>query len=473
MKPHAIHAARGANLRLAAPSWTSREFAARFTRTRFPAPERLYLFLALMISGTVTLPQVVEFGGISGLGFWTIAAAAVTWGLWFLKPHVPTTLLRPLLPLGVFTLLACVSPLWGRGFDSNAIQLLAVIVAFAGFILLCARETANQRDFAEAVGVTLDFAAVTAGLFYTFTLLTQGIGGELIIGGRPVFLARPFALFAIIAVARQIARFHAGQKAGLAIAIWLTVLVVLSHSRLGMVTLLAMYPVSYALLGGRKNLGLAVLMLVGGGLAFAGLLLSSDEMYQRFFGYDASLQVGGVAINASGRTAAWQAMLNDIRNPLRLWFGAGAGAGSAFCQANFQNLPHPHNDYLRYLYDIGIFGLAWFMAFLAVVVVMLWRRIMAARYCHDPVAFSLNFGTLLSVAGVGMSMFTDNSANYIYVMAPLGILIGATLGKTVSTPKPVSAVKFQQQFRPEPIRPMPRQTIRPSLRALPAPRVEQ
>jgi O-antigen ligase len=153
------------------------------------------------------------------------------------------------------------------------------------------------------------------------------------------------------------------------------------------------------------------------------LLAVSDEMYQRFFGYDASLEVGGVAINASGRTAAWEAMIADIRTPMQLWFGSGAGAGSTFVSLRFVNLPHPHNDYLRYLYDFGLFGLCWFLAFALAAVVMLWNRLRAARAADDRPAVGLPLGTLLALLGVLVSMLTDNSANYIYVMAPLAILL--------------------------------------------------
>jgi O-antigen ligase len=249
-----------------------------------------------------------------------------------------------------------------------------------------------------------------------------------------VFLARPFALFAIIAVARQLARFHAGEKAGLVIAIWLTALVFLSQSRLGMLAILVMYPLSFLLLGGRKNIAMAVMMLVVGVSALTVLILSSDDLQRRFFGEDASMSVGGVAINASGRTTAWAALLNDINGPLRLLFGAGAGAGSLFCQLNLYNFPHPHNDYLRYLFDFGVVGLVWFLAFVVIAIRMVWVRIRADRLNADAKAFAQSYGTLLAMIGALASMATDNSGIYIYVMGPLGIMLGVTLCRTPAGP---------------------------------------
>ena len=425
--------------------------------TKLPAPERLFLLVTLMISGTVTLPQLVPAGLMSGLGLWTVVAGGLAWGLWTMKPRAPRAVLPAAVPLAAFTGFAALSPLWGFGYGTVGIQLLAVTVGFLGFVLLTAREAAARPAFADAVLRALDFASVTAAVGYTLTFLAFGPGGDAFVGGRPAFLARPFALFAIIAVARQLGRFHAGERAGLGVALWLTGLVFLSQSRLGMVMVLLLFPASFAAMGGRRNLELAVFMLVLAAAALAGLLATSDAMYQRFFGYDASLEVGGVAINASGRTAAWEAMVADIRSPMQLWFGSGAGAGSTFVSLRFVNLPHPHNDYLRYLYDFGLFGLLWFLAFAGTAVAMLWRRLRAARAAADRPAVGLPLGTLLALLGVLASMLTDNSANYIYVMAPLGILLGATLCRPVAArpPEPELAWVFReaspQKLLPAPV----------------------
>ncbi|MDB5295180.1 MAG: O-antigen polymerase [Phycisphaerales bacterium] len=423
---------------------------------KLPAPERLFVLVALMVSGTVTLPQVVEVGFMSGLGLWTLAAAGLSWGLWLMKPSAPRAILPAAVPLVAFAGFAAFTPLWGDRSGVEWIQLLAVTAALPGFLLLTAREAAARPGFGDAVLRALDFAAVTAAVGYTLTVLALGPGGDAEFGGRPVFLARPFALFAIVAVARQLGRYHAGDRGGMVVAAWLAALVFLSESRLGMVAVLAMFPASYALVGGRRNRVTAAVMVAAGAAGMTLLLTLSDAMYQRFFGYDASLEVGGVAINASGRTAAWTALLADIRTQIQLWFGSGAGAGSAFVTAHFANLPHPHNDYIRYLYDFGLFGLLWFLAFGLAAVAMLWRRLRAAcraAASGDPAAraaVGLPLGTLLAVAGVAASMVTDNPANYIYVMAPLGVLLGAALCRPFAQPEPDVGWVFAADDAPRP-----------------------
>jgi hypothetical protein len=50
---------------------------------------------------------------------------------------------------------------------------------------------------------------------------------------------------------------------------------------------------------------------------------------------------------------------------------------------------------------------------------------------------------LLALAGVCASLFTDNSISYIFVMAPLGMLIGCSLSRLKVQPPPA-----QQQPQP-------------------------
>jgi hypothetical protein len=398
---------------------------------KIPAPERFFLVVVLLVSGTVTLPQVADVGFVTGLGLWTMGILAAAWGLWAVRPALPRAVAPVLLPLFAFTLFCCCSPAWGQRNGTTWVQLLTVIVAVPGLILLTARECGRVAGFREAVLAAADFASVTAALAYTLTLLAFGPGGDAEVGGRPLFLARPFALFALVAVARQLARWHAGRPAGLVNAVWVLGLVLMSQSRLGLVTILVLFPLSYALVGGRRNLTMAAVMLMTGGLGLTLLLMFSQTMYDRFFGFDASLQVGGVSINAMGRTAAWEALLGNIRGWQELWFGHGSGAASDFCSTRFANLPHPHNDYIRFLYDFGVVGLGWFLLFVLACLTTLGKRMRAAdRAGEEPGAraeAAAHRGALLALVAVLASMATDNSANYVFVMAPLAILLGAAL----------------------------------------------
>jgi hypothetical protein len=408
---------------------------ATISTARIPGPERMFLLAVVLISGTVTLPQVVQVGFMSGLGLWTLACAGCAWALWAVRPRMPLNLGPVALPLGAFSIHALLSPVWGVRAESEWIQQLAVLLAFFGLIMLAAREVRDRPWFIESLMRALDWATITASVGYLLTCIAFGPGNDAEVGGRPLFMVRPFALFAMIAVARQLARFHAGEKSGMFWAIWMTAMVVLSHSRLAMVVIMLLYPLSFALIGGRKNLVIAALMLGLGALGLVALLTFSQQMYDRFFAYDASLEVGGVAINASGRTKAWQGMLADLQTPGRILFGNGIGSASVFVNERYENLPHPHNDYLRFLYDVGVIGAGCFVLFMVSATTLLWRRLKGAVYWANRDGRGvvvLPLCTMLSFFAVAASMATDNSCNYIYVMAPMGLLLGAALGTQYS-----------------------------------------
>src|SRR5688572_29166473 len=295
---------------------------------RVPDLDQSFLALVLLVSETVTLPQALDLGVVSGLGAWTILISSGAWMLWLLRPYFPRELVWTLLPLVLFGLFATFSLSWG-GLTVEGLQNLAVSAGFAGFVLLAARECERSPGLAQGLHRAMDVASVLAALGYTLTVLLEGPGGEVVIGGRQVFMMRPFALFATVAVARQIARWMSGDGLGLWLALWLLALVFLSHSRLAMAACLALFPLAYLCRVDRGGLTMAVTMTaIGAGVLVLAVTLSQD-LHDRFFGFDASLKIGGIRFNASGRTEAWAMLLDDLNGGSRL-FGKGAGASANF-----------------------------------------------------------------------------------------------------------------------------------------------
>ncbi len=162
-------------------------------------------------------------------------------------------------------------------------------------------------------------------------------------------------------------------------------------------------------------------------------------MHERFFGHDASLSVGGVSINGEGRAEMWRTLLDHLQGHYLL--GNGVGAAGNLIDRYFENLGHPHNDFLRFLYDFGIFGLGWWLIFKVVFIgtgIGMLRRCAtphaAARWGVDPRDFELHLAPLLALAAVIASMFSDNSVSYVFVMAPLAMLIGCSLSRVRAAP---------------------------------------
>ena len=320
----------------------------------------------------------------------------------------------------------------------KGLQNLSVSVGFTGFVLLAARERERRPGFAHSLHQALDGASIVAALAYTVTYLKYGEGSDAFIGDRMLFAARPFALFACVAVARQLSRWQAGDWKGFAIAVWLVVLVFLSQSRLAMVACLVQFPLSMCCRGDFRSIMNALLMTAAAAGALIGSILMSQTMYDRFFAYDAKIAVGGVMINASGRTEMWQTLLDDLRG-MAIVFGRGAGAAGRLIDRYFPDLGHPHNDFLRLLYDFGVVGLGWWVMFLVLILCTMAggvRRCFrvppgsyrSARFAV-PGDLPLHLTPILALIAIIMSMFTDNSISYIFVMAPLGMLIGVSLSR--------------------------------------------
>jgi O-antigen ligase len=124
----------------------------------------------------------------------------------------------------------------------------------------------------------------------------------------------------------------------------------------------------------------------------------------------------------------WALLLE--RSQDNLMFGHGIGSSSTLVDQYFApTLGHPHNDFLRFLYDLGLVGLALWVAFLGATALTLWsysRR--SARVGDSAAPYFL--APLLALLAVTASMITDNTAGYTFVMAPLAILIGCALGLT-------------------------------------------
>src|SRR3712207_5445699 len=126
--------------------------------------DRSFLTLVLLVSGTVTLPQALNLGPVSGLGGWTIFISSGAWLLWALRPYFPRELLWTLLPLVLFGIFATFSLSWG-GLTVEGLQNLAVSAGFAGFVLLAARECERSPGDRKRTRLNSSHANISYAVF--------------------------------------------------------------------------------------------------------------------------------------------------------------------------------------------------------------------------------------------------------------------------------------------------------------------
>jgi O-antigen ligase len=220
---------------------------------------------------------------------------------------------------------------------------------------------------------------------------------------------------------------HNRQPLGLWQAVLLTLLIGVSLSRAALFAALILFPLSRLSL--KHPSSWVRVALLTAFLAMAAYLAVTyiEPLNERFFAGDQAYEVGEVTINTSGRTEMWSAVWDSyLEAPL-----TGLGAGSSeevLYQLDPNASGHPHNDYLRFLHDYGPLGLGlWCWGFLCLLWTVGKSWVGASRRGDNPEA-SLHLAALLSLAGLALTMITDNVIVYVFVMAPLGALIGASLG---------------------------------------------
>ena len=358
------------------------------------------------------------------------------WALFLLRPVLPRYVVQWLLFLLFFEMYDASTMLWAStGMDG--VQLLTVGLAFFGLMVVCARETSIDSENGHQIARMLLATSVISVLLYWYIIYYDKK-----LGGAPddIIGPRSFALFALIVVAVALSRWRGQHRSRLAAFIplaWaaiVTFTVALSMSRTALVCCAALFPLSIFLRLDKKGFVMAAAVLLIGGALFVIAIFSYQPLYDRFFAFDASIKVGGVSVNASGRTQIWELLLRNIRDD---WtFGHGVASSEILVRNHFNKkgyeIAQPHNDYLRFYYDTGIVGLGLWLIFAGgffVRTVGNLRRSIGNQSDDYP----LHVAAMLAFAAVSWSMLTDNSVCYCFVMMPLAIVMGCSLGANGSS----------------------------------------
>ena len=396
--------------------------AAIVSRAAGPRLETL-LLIPLVLGGMSDLPRVVGAGSMTGLGMLTLGQLALA-GLGCLAcGRYPRALLWRLLPfaalLAWMAIRSLVTPPAFAGSQNGVVYTL-----FGLQLLLAGTIAARTPDTIERVidrGIrTADWIAWTLA---AASLAVAGGDGEAWLIGQ-----RSFALLAIVPVAWHLAAWQQGRRSGaIRAAIWCAA-VLLSMSRTGTAVallngaLVVLLQLRYS--PGRLLRGTPVLLLGAAGLAVAAFLFA-EPLRERFFGGYTTEVAGGLEVSTSGRDALWPVVIDSaMRSPI---VGQGLGSSQEALTVFGDAAAHPHNDYLRVWHDLGLVGLACFVAGLLAMLVTLWRDWRRPAAATSP-SRGLSLAGLLAVLAFALAAITDNAVIYGFVMAPLGVVAGAALG---------------------------------------------
>jgi O-antigen ligase len=375
------------------------------------------VLLVFFASGLVDIPGSVSTGPISTQGLLTVAYFLS--GL-LLLPAIQVTgaAKAQLLPLLAFVMWAGTSLLWTTA-RTNGLQNVLVVSTLLLLLFVSASVAASDVEFGSWLLRQMRRSVFLGATLYAISALVWGAGNNELIG------ARSFGLFALLGVAHFLAQWRYGRRSGLLWASVLTFLIGVSHSRLALGIAIALFPL--AQLPTRRLRRLVKMIIVSCvtiGLSYAAFQYF-DALRERFLTGDLALRIGSVGINVSGRLTFWRVTMDSLsEHPIA---GKGAGSTEGLIESVFLDIRHPHSDYLRIAHDYGLIGLALWIVSMIALLLLLWRSWRLADSVGRRPA-TLQLSAFLALVAFVLEMTMENAMVYIFVAAPLALVIGTALG---------------------------------------------
>lgn len=384
------------------------------------SPSLLLLQAVIVSSALVDLPTRWTFGPISLLGILTVLTMVAALLVVVRRPVTAGLPWSAIKPFGAFLVWAGVSTLWSSP-TSKGIQNLTVVAGFVSLVFISGQVSNRSSRQAWRVCRFLSWSVWVASALYML-----GLADDVLSWSVPISLgARSFPLFALIPLAWYVAAWRNGCKGAFPIALGITALILTSLARVALIVGLG----SFALARLQSRTGIRWKRLGSSGFLIASILyilvFHYPPLRSRFFEYDASLHIGDVAINVMGRGTMWRATWESFRESP--WIGRGAGSSSNVTLVAATGMEHPHNDYLRVLHDYGIVGFALWLIGIGRLILILWKNWNRTAQQRQK-SSQIHLAAFLAVVAFSVTMITDNTMAYAFVMFPLGILLGCSFG---------------------------------------------
>ena len=330
----------------------------------------------------------------------------------------PDSVRFPVRWLAPFLVLVIVSTLWGGIADSRQSQTVlqwAATIAVGMVASMTVRNTDDLRRMFTCFGVAIVIALAAFVFFYC------GPGAK----WQDSATARGFSdrtatITLALCAAIAIARFGATPRWSLLVVATCLGIAILTGSRMATAAML-LAPFANPLWRGWLP-RLAYLAGIGVLLIFVVHTTAFQERF--FFGEQRAMHdlVEG-NINSSGRYELWPVLWAEaMKSPV---FGHGIATAGIYMDDQGFLLGHPHNEYLRVVFELGFVGLACFLGAVAFIGTDAWRRALATsgELSHAFAAVCMGMAVLLVMCA------TDNPLPYnVAFMHPLFLLIGAAYG---------------------------------------------
>lgn len=239
----------------------------------------------------------------------------------------------------------------------------------------------------------------------------------------PGFADRQFAMVALIGLSVAVSRAPANRFERL-FPYLIFIGIILSGSRTAsVIAVILLATIALRSTGTPGSRTLKFLGLVIGGFSMGALAyVLQGAVHERIAERGEGGTVVEVLSNSNGRLGAWAEFINLLETPGHWILGRGTGAAMEFGTANLAFFAHPHNEYIRYLVDLGLFGITLLaLGFVSVFGALLRKK---GFFADAPRAASL---VLFALAGMSV---TDGPLYSSFVIIPAALVVGSGLRAT-------------------------------------------
>ena len=321
------------------------------------------------------------------------------------EPYLEGRLNHPTLPVAMKLFVAWVVVTLALQPSPEGLQNTAVYVMFLAAVPVVA--ASSSIGTADWILRAFRFVSIVVGA----VAAAQSLAGVEIYGPRSVALL----LVVLVAVALVMPKHTRLDKL---LPLLLIAACALTLSRTAFFVSAILIPLSMLLSSGRGKVFKVLATAVPAYFVMYWLITTWAPLRDRFLEGDAAYNLGGVALNTSGRSVLWEMTIDSWRGAF--WTGHGPGSASAMITPQFRNISHPHNEYLRILHDFGMVGLLLFAVGMITLIWWTWRR--AIQLGHP-----IHKAATLALIGIAAVSVTDNVLVYPFVMLPVAVLVGASM----------------------------------------------
>jgi O-antigen ligase len=262
-------------------------------------------------------------------------------------------------------------------------------------------------------------AALTAAAIYSALALRHGAG----YAGN-WYSARGMGWHLLLAMAMVVA-FQRWRAAFLYWPVWALAVVIGSTLTRSAGLLALLSATGLAVLNRAGRLSRARFLAFLAAMGFVGFYAATriTAIRDRFTEGDAAVQFHGADLNTSGRLKLWSATWHAVSE--HPWFGHGPGQSQYFIKARFVTIEHPHNEYLRMLYDTGWVGAVLWLVGMLLILRGCWRRMRASS---DSLRRATHLAAVLAMLDLLLGSITDNLTVSPSFALACGTLLGLSLG---------------------------------------------